>query len=130
MISPTILVIDDDQMVRTLIADLLEPEGMKVVTADDGEQGLKIIQNMTPDLIILDMNMPKMSGIDFYEKIANKTDSAPMIPLMVLTGRGNMKGFFESLQIDAFMSKPFKGAEFIAQVRTIIGKHSEKIEKQ
>ena len=51
-----------------------------------------------PSSIYLDMNMPKMSGIDFYGKIASEKNSAPMIPLMVLTGRGNMKGFFESLR--------------------------------
>ena len=67
---------------------------------------MKIIKTMIPDLIILDVNMPKMSGIDFYERIASKKDSVPMIPLMVLTGRGNMKVFFESLQ-------PGEGAYYI-----------------
>ena len=116
----TILVVDDEKAICELIKDLLESEGFKIFTANNGEDGLKLLQSMIPDLIILDMNMPKMSGIEFYSKIAKPEDGTSVIPVLVLTGRGNMKSMFEGLGVSGFISKPFNASELIETVKKII----------
>ena len=118
----TILVVDDEKAICELIKALLESEGFKILTANSGEDGLALLENMIPNLIILDMNMPKMSGIDFYSKIASPKNAAPTIPVLVLTGRGNMKAMFEGLDVDGFLSKPFNAAELIEMVKKIVNK--------
>ena len=82
-IAKTILVVDDEKAICELIKAILESEGFQVFTASNGEDGLKVLKSMIPDLIILDMNMPKMSGIEFYSKIAMPTDGTPMNSVLV-----------------------------------------------
>ncbi len=118
----TILVVDDEKAICELIKALLEPEGFNVFAAYNGEDGLKLLQSMIPDLIILDMNMPKMSGIEFYSKIAKPKDATPIIPVLVLTGRGNMKAMFEGFDVGGFISKPFNASELIEMVKKIVSK--------
>ncbi len=116
----TILVIDDEKAICDLIKVLLEAEGAQVLTAHNGEEGLKVLEKMIPDLIILDMNMPKMNGIEFYSKIAKPDDATPTIPVLVLTGRGNMKAMFEEFHVDGFLSKPFQASELLGMVSQIL----------
>lgn len=122
MENKTILVIDDEKEICGLIKDLLEPEGFKIFAAYNGEEGLEVLKKMIPDLIILDMNMPKMSGVEFYSKFAKPNDGSPTIPILVLTGRGNMKSMFEGLEVNGFLAKPFKAAELIEVVKQILKK--------
>ncbi len=116
----TILVIDDEEDIRELIKALLEPEGFRIVMASNGQEGLDILKRMIPDLIVLDMNMPKMSGIDFYAKIADPKDGHPTVPVLILTGRGNMKSMFEGLHVNGFLQKPFHAIELIDTVKKIV----------
>ena len=118
----TILVVDDEKAICELVKALLEPEGFKIFMTHNGEDGLKLLQSMIPDLIILDMNMPKMSGIEFYSKIAKPNDATPLIPVLVLTGRGNMKSMFEGFHVGGFLSKPFNASELIEMVKKIVNK--------
>ena len=120
--SKTILVVDDEKAICDLIKALLEPEGFKIFMVHNGEDGLNLLLNMIPDLIILDMNMPKMSGIEFYSKIAKPKDASPLIPVLVLTGRGNMKSMFEGLNVDGFLAKPFNASELIQTVKNVLDK--------
>jgi len=119
--AQTILVVDDEKAICDLIKAILESEGFQIFTAANGEEGLKVLKSLIPDLIILDMNMPKMSGIEFYSKIA-KSDATPAIPVLILTGRGNMKAMFEGLNVDGFLAKPFNASEFIITVKNILSK--------
>lgn len=119
-----VLVIDDDKAVCELIKFILRAEGCMIVVAHNGEEGLKAFKKLIPDLIILDMNMPKMGGVEFYEKIANPKDSTPLIPTIVLTGRGEMKSFFEGINVAAFIAKPFRAMDFLKQVQSILSKQT------
>ena len=121
-LAKTILVVDDEKAICDLIKAILESEGFQVFTTLNGADGLELLKKIIPDLIILDMNMPKMSGIEFYSKIAKPTDGTPMIPVLILTGRGNMKSMFEGLNVDGFLAKPFNASEFIQTVKNIFDK--------
>ena len=118
----TILLIDDEVNLQQLIKITLNAKNYHVETAGNGLEGLAKLETMKPDLIILDMNMPKMGGLEFYQKICDGTDR-PRHPVLVLTARANMEQLFKPLNIDGFMAKPFEINDLLHEVETIIQKN-------
>ena len=121
--SKTILLIDDEIDLQQLVKITLKSKGYAVETANNGLEGLTKLETMKPDLIILDMNMPKMGGLEFYQNISGKNDKPPY-PVLVLTARANMEQLFKQLNIDGFMAKPFEIDDLLKEVETIINKKS------
>lgn len=118
-----ILLIDDEVNLQQLMKITLESKKYKVETANNGIEGLAKLETIKPDLIILDMNMPKMGGLEFYQRICDSTDR-PRYPVLVLTARANMEKLFKELNIDGFMAKPFEINDLLHEVETIIQKKS------
>lgn len=116
-----ILIIDDEADLTQMIGFQFTSKGFEVQTAGDGVEGLEKLKKFRPDLIILDMNMPRMGGIEFYSKICGP-DGKPMYPVLVLTARANVQGLFKDLEIDGFMIKPFEIDQLITEVELIIKK--------
>lgn len=114
-----IIIIDDELDLAEMVAYQFQAKGFDVLTAVDGVDGLEKIKTFNPDLIILDINMPRMGGIEFYNRIAG-SDGAPLYPVIVLTARANVEPLFKELPIDGFMTKPFDVDELIAQAQLII----------
>ncbi len=114
-----IMIIDDEKDLSEMVAYQFNAKGFETQTASDGVEGLEKIATFKPDLIILDINMPRMGGIEFYNRIA-ASDGAPLYPVLVLTARANVEGLFKDLPIDGFMTKPFDVDELIAQAQLII----------
>jgi DNA-binding response OmpR family regulator len=114
-----ILIIDDEIDLREMIGFQFTSKGFEVLTAGDGLEALQKVHEFRPDLIILDMNMPRMGGIEFYSKICGP-NGRPMFPVLVLTARANVQGFFKDLEIDGFMIKPFEIDQLIAEAELII----------
>jgi len=114
-----ILLIDDEVELVQVLRSLLETEGYQLETAHNGLQGLEKLKTFTPDLIILDMDMPKMGGIAFYHEIANLRDGTCKYPVLVFTGRANLENLFEDFRVDGFMSKPFEFDALQAKIREI-----------
>jgi len=114
----TILLIDDDTSLLVTLSDFLRFEGHEVVTADSGEQGLKRLQTLEPDLIILDMSMPGMGGIGFLKEIS--VDGKPKYPVLVLTARANMAEFFADVDVDGFVAKPCAPEDLLMEVGRIL----------
>jgi len=117
-----ILVIDDEVDLRENLKYVLEMKGYVVELAEDGVQGLEALKTFTPDLIILDLNMPNMGGIEFYQKICVR--DFPIYPVFVLTARANMEKFFKDFNVDGFMSKPFEITELLGEISYVINKKS------
>lgn len=117
-----ILWIEDETDILEIGKDLLEEEGYAVTTACDGVEGLKKIYEIHPDLIILDMNMPKMSGMQVYQKIYNTEKKKTLCPVMALTARAELRELFLDLNVQSFMSKPFEMQELIIEVHLIFKK--------
>lgn len=115
----TILLIDDEIDLLEMIQFQLESKGYKVVTAQDGEEGLEYLKTLKPHLVILDMNMPKVGGVEFYKRICD-THGRPKYPVLVLTARANMEQLFKDLEVAAFIPKPFEIDHLIREVETII----------
>src|SRR6185503_20411233 len=102
----TILLIDDEPDLREMIQFQLQAKGFKVVTAQNGEEGIEHLKTIKPDVILLDMNMPKMGGLEFYERIKGEDKKTPY-PIIALTAQMMIEGLFEGFDIEAFVAKPF-----------------------
>ncbi len=112
----TILAIDDDTSILSLIANILTDYGYEVKTATNGLEGLKLIESAQYDLIISDINMPVMDGIEFYRKLVNKT---PSMKGRVIFVTGNMEpetGKFIQETGARWLSKPLNIAEFLRTI--------------
>ena len=112
-----ILLIDDEVDLQQLVKIALETKGYYVETANNGLEGLQKLETFKPNLIILDMNMPKMGGLEFYQKIC--VNDRPKYPVLVLTARANMEQLFKEFNIDGFMAKPFEIDELLEEVELI-----------
>lgn len=122
----TVLIIDDEEDLRETVEYKFKSKDFEVVTAVDGIDGLEKLKTVKPDLIILDMNMPRMNGLEFYQKIKG-ADEKPKYPVLVLTARANMEQLFRDLDVDGFMSKPFELDELFKEGESIIKKNSGSI---
>jgi len=123
MDSKKILVVEDEPELRKVLALELEASGYKVFLAQDGLEGLKAAQKVHPDLIITDVLMPRMDGNQFLKKL-RETESGRKIPFMILTARGKMRDYFETVHVDAFIEKPFAADDLLTKVEEIL-KHAQ-----
>src|SRR5437660_1134150 len=104
--SKTILVVDDDQELSNGLRIVLEKEGFRVIQARDGQQGKQAIYNQRPDLVILDMMMPRMGGYPVLEHFHGKADAPPII--MITANEGSRhKAYAEYLGVVDYLRKPF-----------------------
>ena len=119
-----ILLIDDEIDLQKLVTITLKSKNYHVETANNGLEALAKLKTVKPDLIILDMNMPKMGGLEFYQQICYG-GSQPKYPVLVLTARANLEKLFKEFNIDGFIAKPFEIADLLHEVETIIHKRSD-----
>jgi PAS domain S-box-containing protein len=117
----TILVIDDDEVSREALSVLLEEEGYEVLTASGGEEGLKAVEEHRPNLLLLDMMLPGMDGVEVIRRIRQEPGLGP-VRIIALTGdvtRERRQKVFES-GADQFVAKPFRIPELLESVREIL----------
>ncbi|MCK4932321.1 MAG: response regulator transcription factor [Candidatus Aminicenantes bacterium] len=114
-----ILIIEDDVAILRGLKDNLEYESYEVLTATDGEQGYSLIKEKKPDLIILDLMLPKMSGYEVCRKVR---DEGITTPILMLTARGEEMDRVVGLDLgaDDYVTKPFSVPELLARIRAII----------
>jgi|SRR5262245_902087 len=102
----TILLVDDDRELLDGLRSLLERQGHRVIQANDGHQAKAVIYNQRPDLVILDMMMPRMGGYPVLEHFRGKTDAPPII--MITANEGSRhKAYAEYLGVVDYIRKPF-----------------------
>jgi len=130
--TPTILVVDDNQQNLELLQAYLEDVDCQAVPARDGLEALEIIAKDPPDLILLDVMMPKMSGFEVCKRIKNnpKTSDIPVIMVTALNEFGDIERAIDS-GTDDFLSKPVNKLELLTRVKTMLKlKHlSDKLER-
>jgi len=114
-----ILIIEDDLAILRGLKDNLEYESYEVLTATDGEQGYCMIREKKPDLIILDLMLPKMSGYELCRKVRKE---GVTIPILMLTARGEEMDRVLGLDLgaDDYVTKPFSVPELLARIRAIL----------
>lgn len=130
--TPTILVVDDNQQNLELLQAYLEDIDCKSVPAYDGLEALEIVAGQPPDLILLDVMMPKMSGFEVCKRLKNdpKTEDIPIIMVTALNEYGDIERGIDS-GTDDFISKPVNKLELLTRVKTMLKlKHlSDKLER-
>ncbi len=122
----TILVIDDDPSFRDLLQLHLLSAGHTVHTAEDPEEGIRTLLEYSADLILLDLDLPYLSGFDVLEAL--RTDPASQkIPVIVLTGRGDEDTYTRchKIGIDGFLTKPLKKEQLIKAVGKTLGTRTQ-----
>lgn len=114
-----ILIVDDEIDLAQMIGFQFKANGFQVQTAGDGFKALECINTFKPDVIILDINMPRMGGLEFYKKICGP-NGKPLYPILVLTARANIQELFKDLHIAGFMIKPFEIDQLVNEVNRIV----------
>ncbi len=106
-VKPVILVVDDENTIRFCLKEALEAEGYKVYTEENGENSLKLIKKVIPDLIVLDLKMPGMNGVDLLREIKSHDQD---ILVILLTGHASVDSAVNAMKAGAFdyLEKPFK----------------------
>ena len=119
--SATILIVEDEQDIRELLAYNLEKEGYATVQAADGKEGLELARSRKPDLILLDLMLPKMDGLAVCRELERDSGTV-RIPIIMLTARGEdvdrILGF--ELGADDYVVKPFNIRELLLRIRAIL----------
>ena len=122
MKGPTILVVDDDPVIQKLLSVNFEMEGYRVVTANDGIEGLERVASDKPDLILLDVMMPRMDGIEVSKRL--KSDPATKeIPVVLLSAKAQSSDIQSGIEAgaDDYVTKPFDPLELLDKVAGLIG---------
>jgi DNA-binding response OmpR family regulator len=118
---PSILCVDDIEMVRNLLESVLVPSGYKVVLSESGKEALKIINQQKIDLVLLDVSMPELSGFEVCRKI--KIDERHKnIPVILVTGETSKEDRLKGFEAGAedFIEKPFSPAELLTRVKMLL----------
>ena len=119
--QPYILVMEDEDALATLLQYNLEKEGYDVAVAADGEEGMLQIDERTPDLILLDWMLPKLSGIEVCRRVRGRAETRNL-PIIMLTARGEETDRVRGLDTgaDDYMTKPFSMTELTARIRAVL----------
>jgi DNA-binding response OmpR family regulator len=119
----TILVVDDERKIAHLVRDYLENAGFRVVVAYDGKVAMAQFRHEQPDLVVLDLNLPEMDGIDVARAIRRERNT----PIIMLTARVEETDRIVGLELgaDDYVTKPFSPRELVARVRAVLRRASE-----
>jgi len=119
-VAPTVMVVDDSVTVRKITQRLLLREGYQVILAKDGVDALRQLQDTVPDVMLLDVEMPRMDGFDLTRNIRGD-ERLRGIPIVMITSRTAEKhrSHAMSLGVDVFLGKPYDEAELLAQVKAL-----------
>jgi two-component system phosphate regulon response regulator PhoB len=117
-----VLVVDDDQRVRTVVAWQLEADGFAVTEAGDGAAALAEIAHDRPDLVVLDLSLPGVGGLDVLRRVREADGAAAPLPVIVLSGRSGETDRIIGLDLgaDDYLVKPFSPGELAARVRSVL----------
>jgi two-component system phosphate regulon response regulator PhoB len=121
MAQPSVLVVEDEDALATLLQYNLEKEGYKVALAGDGEDAMQRVEESPPDLVLLDWALPKVSGIEVCRRIRARAESRNL-PVIMLTARGEESDRIRGLDTgaDDYIAKPFSMSELTARVRAVL----------
>lgn len=125
-----ILIIEDDEHIIELLTFNVENNGYSVMTATDGHDGLEKALNELPDLILLDLMLPGIDGIDICNKLKNK-DRTKDIPIIMLTAKGHESDKILGLELgaDDYMTKPFSVRELMTRIKVVMRRYNHEATK-
>lgn len=124
-----IVVVDDDEKITSLLRRSLAFEGYEVATANDGQEGLHMMAAQMPDLVVLDVMMPRLDG---WEVCRRLRESGSQVPVLMLTAKDEVKDRVKGLDLgaDDYLVKPFALEELLARVRALLRRKPDKQEER
>jgi DNA-binding response OmpR family regulator len=125
--GPRVLVVDDEDAILDFVELGLKYEGFEVELARDGQGALTAVSSRRPDLILLDLNLPGLDGLDVCRRVRQVSD----VPIIMLTARGDVDERVEGLEAgaDDYLPKPFKFKELLARVRAVLRRRTSAAER-
>ena len=122
MASKKILVVDDEQNILDLVEMILKVEGYRVSKARDGPECLDVIEEVSPDLVLLDVNMPGMNGWGVYEKLKEnpRTKDIPIAMFTVRAHPGEIERALNAVGVEDYITKPFDPDELVRRVAKLL----------
>jgi two-component system response regulator ResD len=116
--SVRVLVVDDEPIVRDVLTRYLEKEGFRVDAAEDGEVALELAARSRPDIVVLDLMLPKVDGFEVFRRLRGLGD----VPVVMLTAKGEEVDRVVGLELgaDDYVSKPFSPREVVARIRAVL----------
>ena len=119
--TPEVLVVEDEDALATLLQYNLDKEGYRTTLAADGEEALLLVDERTPDLVVLDWMLPKVSGIEVCRRLRGRSETRN-VPIIMLTARGEESDRIRGLDTgaDDYVVKPFSMIELTARVRAVL----------
>lgn len=125
MTKARVLLVDDDETLLGLLVDHLRAAGYRPLTANSGLEGLRLVADMAPDLVVLDVMMPTMDGWEVCRRLREISS----VPIIMLTAKGEeydkLRGFH--LGVDDYVTKPFSFAELVARVGAVLSRAASEI---
>src|SRR6476646_6179996 len=118
MAAYRVLVVDDEPMVTEVVERYLVRDGFKVTTAADGEKGLALARTWAPDLVVLDLMLPRLDGLEVCRAIRRESS----VPVVMLTARGEETDRIVGLELgaDDYVVKPFSPRELVARIKAVL----------
>ncbi len=126
-----ILVVDDEADIRELVRLNLTREGYEVLDSETGEQALSLSRSKSPDLIVLDLMLPGIDGLEVCKKLKADPKTA-QIPIVILTAKGEEADVVTGLEVgaDDYVAKPFSGKVLVARVRRLLRKATQLVDEE
>ena len=126
-----VLVVDDEKDITALVAYHLEREGFRVLQAHDGLQALELVKRERPHLLVLDLMLPHLSGLDVCRRLRKEPDTA-RLPILMLTAKAEETDKILGLELggDDYLTKPFGPRELVARVKALIRRSEETQEEE
>jgi two-component system response regulator MprA len=119
--APCVLVVDDEPGIRGFLATLLELEGYRVRNAVDGLEALEQVATERPDVLLLDLAMPRMDG---WQVLATLRSNGDTLPVVVMTADFDARQVADAHQVDGFLRKPFNVDQLLACLTRVLAEHS------
>jgi DNA-binding response OmpR family regulator len=112
----TVLLVDDDPDIVAAMRTVLLQKGYRVLTAGDGNMGLAVAEREAPDVVVVDMMMPKKSGFLVLEKLKSRKDASPSVIMITANEGGRHRAYAEMLGVDDYLRKPFAMDKLVESV--------------
>jgi DNA-binding response OmpR family regulator len=119
MTDKTVLLVDDEADIVELMRAVLEPAGYRIVTAEDGNMGLALAERERPNLVVVDMMMPKKSGFLVLEKLKQRPGGGPRVIMVTANESTRHREYAQKLGVDDYIIKPFEMALLLESVRRL-----------
>ena len=130
MAKEVILVVDDEEDIRELVELNLSREGYQILPCDTGERALALVRSRKPDLVVLDLMLPGVDGLEVCRRLKADPDTRH-IPVIMLTAKGEEADIVAGLELgaDDYVTKPFSGKVLAARVRRLLRRQMEEVEE-